>query len=172
VGRNTAAGARLPPARLCFPTYDDTTTVIMSFSDSNDTRMIYIYIVSNKLGVGVQRLSLALAHWRANGVRPLLFLLDIEFFGRGTWAQTHDVVHDPQARAYQPTNLPTSVQCHLSLRDLYINLYIHPSCTQLIVQTEMTETCVYHTIYSMEFRCPARMPAMPGLSDMTAHCSD
>lgn len=47
-----------------------------------------------------QRLSLALAHWRAHGVRVVLFLLDIEFFGDGTWAQTHDIVHDAKARAY------------------------------------------------------------------------
>jgi hypothetical protein len=48
----------------------------------------------------MQRLGLALAHFRAHGVRPLLFLLDVEFYGRGTWATTHDIVHDPQARAY------------------------------------------------------------------------
>ena len=48
----------------------------------------------------LQRLALAIAHWRTQGIRPLLFLLDIEFSGKGTWSTTHDVVHDPQARAY------------------------------------------------------------------------
>ncbi len=48
----------------------------------------------------LQRLALALAHFRASGVRPLLFLLDMEFYGKGTWTTTHDIVHDQQARAY------------------------------------------------------------------------
>jgi hypothetical protein len=48
----------------------------------------------------LNRLGELVSHFASNGVRPLLFIGDAEFYGDGTWGSTHDVVRNASARQY------------------------------------------------------------------------
>ena len=48
----------------------------------------------------LQRLKNAVAAYASQNIKSILFLGDPEFYGAGTWADTHDIVRNATARAY------------------------------------------------------------------------
>lgn len=53
----------------------------------------------------LQRLGLACQHFATHGTRPILLLGDPELYGKGTWAQAHDVVRNGTAQSYLLGNI-------------------------------------------------------------------
>lgn len=51
------------------------------------------------------RLNEAVKHFAGKGLRPVLFVLDPEFYAEGTWTNTHDVVGNSTARSYLIRNI-------------------------------------------------------------------
>ena len=73
-------------------------------SDVEATAIIYFQGYLADVGVWgpmpVKRLADAVAAYKLVGIKSILFLGDPEFYGRGTWEQTHDIVRNATARAY------------------------------------------------------------------------
>ena len=75
-----------------------------SLGDAEATAIIYFpgYLADSGVWgpTPVNRLAAAVAAYAEAGIKSILFLGDPEFYGSGTWAQTHDIVHNATARAY------------------------------------------------------------------------
>eukprot|EP00041_Stephanoeca_diplocostata_P021564 m.503845 g.503845 ORF g.503845 m.503845 type:complete len:415 (+) comp21853_c0_seq18:89-1333(+) len=67
----------------------------------------YLADISTWTDAPLQRLNYAVQHFSVRGIKPLIFFGDPEFYGIGTWATTHDVVHNTTAQAYLLKNIRT-----------------------------------------------------------------
>ena len=75
-----------------------------SLGDGVATAIIYFpgYLADSGVWgeMPVKRLADAVKAYEDTGIKSILFLGDPEFYGTGTWAQTHDIVRNATARAY------------------------------------------------------------------------
>jgi hypothetical protein len=53
----------------------------------------------------LQRLVTVVRDFSSHGIKTMVFFLDVEFYGAGTWKYTHDVVHNVTARSYLLANI-------------------------------------------------------------------
>jgi hypothetical protein len=73
-------------------------TVILAFAHYLADRSVYG-------NTALDRLATVVRDFSSRGIKPVVFFLDVEFYGLGTWAYTHDIIHNMTARSYFLANL-------------------------------------------------------------------
>ena len=53
----------------------------------------------------LHKLQQVVEDFSSRGIKPVIFFLDCEFYGAGTWQHTHDVVRNASARSYLLANI-------------------------------------------------------------------